>query len=110
MISPLEALDNYRYTYFGFQSHPTDKDPWQATPMMAVSNNLVQWEEVTGFDSLDGLRDGYLKKIGDYYYIIGTGGFYKTNDFITFTPLKGLKTDKFKDVWAPEILDRKSVV
>ena len=103
MISPLEALDNYRYTYFGFQSHPTDKDPWQATPMMAVSNNLVQWEEVTGFDSLDGLRDGYLKKIGDYYYIIGTGGFYKTNDFITFTPLKGLKTDKFKDVWAPEI-------
>ena len=103
MISPLEALDNYRYTYFGFQSHPTDKDPWQATPMMAVSNNLVHWEEVTGFDSLDGLRDGYLKKIGDYYYIIGTGGFYKTNDFITFTPLKGLKTDKFKDVWAPEI-------
>ncbi len=103
MISALEALDQYRYTYFGFMSHPTDKDPWQATPMMAVSNNLVEWEEVGGFDQLNGLRDGYLKKIGDYYYIIGTGGFYKTNDFITFTSLKGLKTDKFKDVWAPEI-------
>ena len=54
MISPLEALENYRYTYFGFMSHPTEKNPWQATPMMAVSNNLTQWEEVTGFDQLEG--------------------------------------------------------
>ena len=102
-ISPLEALKDYRYTYFGFQSHPTDKDPWQATPMMAVSNNLVQWEEVTGFDQISGLRDGFLKKIGDYYYIIGTGGFYKTNDFISFTKLDYLDKGDFKDLWAPEI-------
>lgn len=103
MISPLEALENYRYTYFGFMSHPTDKNPWQATPMMAVSNNLTQWEEVTGFDQLEGLRDGFLKKIGDYYYIIGTGGFYKTNDFISFTKLKGLDKGNYKNLWAPEI-------
>ena len=102
-ISPLEALKDYRYTYFGFQSHPTDKDPWQATPMMAVSNNLVQWEEVTGFDQISGLRDGFLKKIGDYYYIIGTGGFYKTNDFISFTKLDYLDRGDFKNLWAPEI-------
>ena len=103
MISPLEALENYRYTYFGFMSHPTDKNPWQATPMMAVSNNLVEWEEVGGFDQLNGLRDGFLKKIGDYYYIIGTGGFYKTNDFISFTKLKGLDKGNYKNLWAPEI-------
>ena len=103
MITPLEALENYRYTYFGFMSHPTPKDPWQATPMMAVSDNLVKWEEVTGFDQLNGLRDGFLKKIGDYYYIIGTGGFYKTNDFISFTKLDGLKKGNFKNLWAPEI-------
>ena len=102
-ISPLEALKDYRYTYFGFQSHPTDKDPWQATPMMAVSNNLVQWKEVTGFDQISGLRDGFLKKIGDYYYIIGTGGFYKTNDFISFTKLDYLDRGDFKNLWAPEI-------
>ena len=107
-ISPLEALKDYRYTYFGFQSHPTDKDPWQATPMMAVSNNLVQWEEVTGFDQISGLRDGFLKKIGDYYYIIGTGGFYKTNDFISFTKLDYLDKGDFKDLWAPEIFQDNS--
>lgn len=103
MISALEALEDYRYTYFGFQSHPTAEEPWQATPMMAVSSNLVEWEEVTGFDELNGLRDGCLKKIGDYYYIIGTGGFYKTNDFISFTPLDWLDKGNFKDVWAPEL-------
>lgn len=103
VISALEALDKYRYTYFGFMSHPTDKNPMQATPMMAASNNLVQWEEVTGFDELDGLRDGFLKKIGDYYYIIGTGGFYKTNDFISFSKLNYLDKGSFKDLWAPEI-------
>lgn len=102
-IAPMEALKDYRYTYFGFQSHPTTKEPWQATPMMAVSDNLVQWTEVTGFDELEGLRDGYVKKIGDYYYIIGTGGFYKTNDFISFTPIDNLKKGDFKDLWAPEI-------
>lgn len=107
-ISPVEALKDYRYTYFGFQSHPTDKDPWQATPMMAVSNNLVQWEEVTGFDQISGLRDGFLKKIGDYYYIIGTGGFYKTNDFISFTKLDYLDKGDFKDLWAPEIFQDNS--
>lgn len=107
-ISPVEALKDYRYTYFGFQSHPTDKDPWQATPMMAVSNNLVQWEEVTGFDQISGLRDGFLKKIGDYYYIIGTGGFYKTNDFISFTKLDYLDKGDFKDLWAPELFQDNS--
>lgn len=29
-IAPMEALKDYRYTYFGFQSHPTAKEPWQA--------------------------------------------------------------------------------
>ena len=36
-ISVLEALEQHRYVYFGFESHPTDKDPWQATPIMAYS-------------------------------------------------------------------------
>lgn len=103
MISAMEALHNHRYTYFGFESHPTEKDPWQATPIMAYSDNLVNWETVSKFDQLNGLRDGYVKQIGDYYYVIGTGGFYKTTDFISFEKLPGLDTSKYTNLWAPEI-------
>jgi cell wall-associated NlpC family hydrolase len=103
MISAMEALHNHRYTYFGFESHPTEKDPWQATPIMAYSDNLVNWETVSKFDQLNGLRDGYVKQIGDYYYVIGTGGFYKTTDFISFEKLPGLDTSKYANLWAPEI-------
>ena len=102
-ISIYEALHDHRYTYFGFQSHPTDKDPWQATPTMAVSDNLVQWDTVTKFDDLEGLRDGYVTEIDGTYYVIGTGGFYKTNDFMDFEKLNYLKTGAYKDLWAPEI-------
>lgn len=104
-ISALDALKNHRYFYFGFQSHPTQSDPWQATPTIAYSDNLVQWNEISKLDQLNGLRDGFVKKINDNYYIIGTGGFYKTSDFISFQQLDYLKTDGFKTVWAPEIFE-----
>lgn len=104
-ISALDALKNHRYFYFGFQSHPTQSDPWQATPTIAYSDNLVQWNDISKLDQLNGLRDGFVKKINDNYYIIGTGGFYKTSDFISFQQLDYLKTDGFKTVWAPEIFE-----
>lgn len=104
-ISTLSALQDYRYVYFGFQSHPTDEDPWQATPTMAVSDNLVQWDTVATFEELNGLRDSFVKKIGDYYYVIGTGGFYKTTDFIGFEKLNYLDASKYKNLWAPEIFE-----
>lgn len=103
MISAIDALHNHRYTYFGFESHPTEKDPWQATPVMAYSDNLVNWETIGRLDQLGGLRDGYAKRIGDYYYVIGTGGFYKTADFISFEKLTYLDTSKYANLWAPEI-------
>lgn len=102
-ISVGSALQDYRYVYFGFQSQPTSTDPWQATPTMAVSNNLVQWETVSKFSKLEGLRDGFVKKIDNYYYIIGTDKFYKTTDFIEFEPLSFLDTSKYTNLWAPEI-------
>ena len=103
-ISVLEALEQHRYVYFGFESHPTDKDPWQATPIMAYSDNLVSWETVSRLEQLNGLRDGYMIKIDDRYYIIGTGALYVTTDFYSFKKLDYLKDDKnYKNVWAPEI-------
>lgn len=103
-ISVLEALEQHRYVYFGFESHPTDKDPWQATPIMAYSDNLVSWETISRLEQLNGLRDGYMIKIEDRYYIIGTGALYVTTDFYSFEKLDYLKDDKnYKNVWAPEI-------
>lgn len=103
-VSVLEALEQHRYVYFGFESHPTDKDPWQATPIMAYSDNLVSWETISRLEQLNGLRDGYMIKIEDRYYIIGTGALYVTTDFYSFKKLDYLKDDKnYKNVWAPEI-------
>lgn len=103
-ISVLEALEQHRYVYLGFESHPTDKDPWQATPIMAYSDNLVSWETISSLEQLNGLRDGYMIKIEDRYYIIGTGALYVTTDFYSFKKLDYLKDDKnYKNVWAPEI-------
>lgn len=103
-ISVLEALEQHRYVYFGFESHPTDKDPWQATPIMAYSDNLVSWEVITRLKQLEGLRDGFLIKIENRYYIIGTGAFYVTTDFYNFEKLDYLKGDpSYKSLWAPEI-------
>lgn len=103
-ISVLEALEQHRYVYFGFESHPTDKDPWQATPIMAYSDNLVSWETISHLEQLNGLRDGYMINIEDRYYIIGTGALYVTTDFYSFKKLDYLKDDKnYKNVWAPEI-------
>lgn len=105
-ISVLEALEQHRYVYFGFESHPTEKKPWQATPIMAYSDNLVSWEVITRLKQLEGLRDGFLVKIEDRYYIIGTGALYVTTDFYSFEKLDYLKDDKnYKNVWAPEIFN-----
>ncbi|NMV51891.1 hypothetical protein FOL86_01835, partial [Lactobacillus reuteri] len=103
-ISALEALEQHRYVYFGFESHPTEKEPWQATPIMAYSDNLVNWKTISRFKQLNGLRDGYMIKIEDRYYIIGTGALYVTTDFYSFEKLDYLKGDpSYKNLWAPEI-------
>ncbi|MCM1235147.1 MAG: phage tail protein [Ruminococcus flavefaciens] len=108
-ISALQAIDNHRYFYFGFESHPTDKEPYQATPITAYSDNLTQWVTISKLDELDGLRDGFVKKINNIYYVIGTGGFYKTADFISFDKLGYINnSESWKNIWAPEIFQDKS--
>ncbi|HJG17362.1 MAG TPA: hypothetical protein K8V45_03900, partial [Limosilactobacillus vaginalis] len=103
-ISVLDALQNHRYTYFGFKSQPTDKDPWQATPMMAWSDNLTEWNTIGEIDGIGELRDGFVVQINNNYYVIGTGGFYKTNDFVSFAKLNYItNTGNWRNIWAPEI-------
>lgn len=103
-ITELQALEEHRYFYFGFESHPTEDNPWQATPVTAYSDNLVQWETIAHHPELGSLRDGYVKKIGDVYYIIGTDDFYKTTDWISFKKLPWLNgVSQYRNVWAPEL-------
>lgn len=105
-VSISEALNDYRYLYFGFQTTINSDGQPQDIPMLASSNNLVQWETVTKLPELGPFRDGYIKKIGDGYYIIGTGGFFYTTDFVQFEPLDNLKAiQKYPNVWAPEIFE-----
>ena len=103
-ISPLEALENYRYFYFGFQQLQTADNQTQYIPTAACSDNLVEWETVTRIDGLGDLRDGYVKKIGDWYYIIGDSAFYKTQDWYNFDKLSWLNNiSQFHDVKSPEL-------
>lgn len=98
-ISALEALKYHRYFYLGFQ-----EEDGKPVPMIAYSDNLVEWITISKLDELNGLRNGFVKKIGNYYYIIGTGGFYKTTDFISFEKLGYItNTDNWKTIWAPEV-------
>ena len=101
-ISPLDAINNHRYVYFGFKATPTTTNPWSAMPAMCYSDNLTTWQFVSYFNALDGLRDGYVKKIGDYWYIVATYAMYRTSDWIEFTKLD-FNLGSYTNVWAPEL-------
>ena len=60
-ISALEALKYHRYFYLGFQ-----EEGGKSVPMIAYSDNLVEWITISKLDELNGLRDGFVKKIGNY--------------------------------------------
>lgn len=98
MLSALQALKEHRYVYFGFQTNENGD-----TPMMAWSDNLVEWNTIGRIGGIGGLRDGCVKQIGDCYYVIGTNGFYKTTDFVGFQQLTGPDASPYKNLWAPEI-------
>ena len=102
-MAPLDAIHNHRYVYFGFYADPTPTNVWNAVPAMAYSDNLVNWNSVAYFtDQLGSLRDINVKKIGDYYYVIGTYALYRTTNFVTFEGLD-LNLGDFNTIWAPEI-------
>lgn len=102
-MAPLDAINNHRYVYFGFYADPTPTNVWNAVPAMAYSDNLVDWNSVAYFtDQLGSLRDINVKKIGAYYYVIGTYGIYRTTNFVTFEGLT-LNLGDFNTIWAPEI-------
>jgi hypothetical protein len=99
----LDAINNHRYVYFGFYADPTPTNVWNAVPAMAYSDNLVDWNSVAYFtEQLGSLRDINVKKIGDYYYVIGTYALYRTTNFVTFEELD-LNLGNFDTIWAPEV-------
>lgn len=102
-MAPLDAINNHRYVYFGFYADPTPKNVWNAVPAMTYSDNLVDWNSVAYFtNQLGSLRDINVKKIGAYYYVIGTYALYRTTNFVTFEKLD-INLGDFNNIWAPEI-------
>lgn len=84
----LNAVKNNKFIYFGFDPRAENKDDqWNALPNLSVSSDGGSWDSVANFSNLKGLRDGFICRVGDVYYIIGTLALYKTSDFKLFTEL-----------------------
>lgn len=107
----LNAVKNNKFIYFGFDPRAENKDDqWNALPNLSVSSDGESWDSVANFSNLKGLRDGFICRVGDVYYIIGTLALYKTSDFKLFTELdlSPLKNDQYTDIWAPEFFKDKN--
>lgn len=76
------------------------------------SNDGFNWFTIKKYDDIPELqnkRDPSLIQIGDYYYLICTGGLFRTKDLETFETLDYTIDDgSFANVWAPEIFRDKN--
>lgn len=70
------------------------------------SDDGFNWFTIKQYDDvpeLQNLRDPCLTKMGEYYYLICTGGLFRTKDFDTFEKLDySIDDGSFANVWAPE--------
>ncbi|USS87458.1 MucBP domain-containing protein [Fructilactobacillus hinvesii] len=99
-----QALDA-NYLYFGMDVSMATKDnPWASVPVLCKSTNGINFSLIKKFPRLD-LRDGFMIKYGDWYYLTGTLDLMRTKDFIHFERIKnGLnQRDDLKFVWASEL-------
>ncbi|WGN89042.1 phage tail protein [Ligilactobacillus faecis] len=103
----LKALQNNKFVYFGFDpSGETKNDPWRALPNISISSDAKNWSSVLNFPKLEGLRDGFICRVGDVYYLLGTLAMYKTSDFKVFEALNIdliKQASGYTDIWAPEM-------
>lgn len=103
----LKVLKNNKFAYFGFDPSGENKDdPWYALPNISISSDAENWTSVVNFPKLEGLRDGFICRVGDIYYLLGTFAMYKTSDFKIFETINVdliKKANGYTDIWAPEM-------
>jgi len=107
MATYLEQVQQSKYIYFGFDSTAeTPSDIWKALPCICLSDDALNWRLLCYLPKVGSLRDGFMRKIGDWYYMIGTLGFYKTKDFLGFTNISlsgSVANNNYSYIWAPEL-------
>lgn len=104
-MTPLDAINQHRYTYFGFKDVSTADHPYQYLPALCYSDNLTNWDVVQYYPELGNCGAQSVAKISDWYYVIATGYLMRTKNFVEFDKLDNPldKQSEFKHVWAPEI-------
>lgn len=102
----LSKMNQYNFIFFGFDpKDESSSNQWAATPAMCGSNDGIHWQLIDEFPQLGNLRDGNLAKYGNYYWITGTAGLYRTTDFKSFQSFDCsviFNNQNYKNIWAPE--------
>ena len=83
-MTPLDAINQHRYTYFGFKDVSTADHPYQYLPALCYSDNLTNWDVVQYYPELGDCGAQSVAKIGDWYYVIATGYLMRTKNFVEF--------------------------
>lgn len=97
----MDAINNHRYTYLGYYNDSKGL----AQPVMAYSDNLIEWNNVQYMtDELGNLKGASVALVDGVYYVCGVNALYKTTDFINFTQLD-FKLGDFDDIQAPTIFN-----
>lgn len=102
----LEKIENSHIVFFGFDPSGADSsNEWYRRFCILKSDNGIDFELIKYFPDLS-LSDVDVLKIGNTWYVIGTGVFYKTTDFETMTaidmPLSTSNLTDYDRVWAPQ--------
>ncbi|USS94011.1 hypothetical protein M8332_06910 (plasmid) [Fructilactobacillus ixorae] len=100
----IDKINNSVFVYVGF-TPDTTKNVWGAESIVCTSDDAFNWQTVAKLPELGNLRDHSTTRYGDYYYIVGTTGFYRTKDFDNFETLDhpfNQNDNVFDCVWAPD--------
>ena len=79
-MTPLDAINQHRYTYFGFKDVSTADHPYQYLPALCYSDNLTNWDVVQYYPELGNCGAQSVAKIGDWYYVVATGYLMRTKN------------------------------
>lgn len=104
----VKEIESSPFVFFGFKPNPTSENPWGARSIICKSRDGLDWSTFAEIPQLGSLRDHYVEKYKDWYYIVGTPNLYRTKDFISFEHLYYFGSDYLDFVWAPEIFKDKN--
>lgn len=103
----VKEIESSPFVFLGFKPKPTSSNPWGARTIICKSSDGLNWSTFAEIPQLGSLRDHYVEKYKNWYYIVGTPSLYRTKDFVNFENLYYFGSDYLDYVWAPEIFKDK---